>query len=39
LVGGPSGMIAAISASKNKKNKVTIIEKMPSLRKKVINNR
>ena len=36
--GGPAGMMAAITSSLNG-NKVTLIEKMESLRKKIINNR
>lgn len=34
--GGPAGMLAAYSASKNG-DEVTILEKMNSMRKKVIN--
>ena len=34
--GGPAGMLAAISASKNKENKVIILEKMPFLGKKLL---
>ena len=34
--GGPAGMLAGISAAKNG-NSVTILEKMNSIRKKVIN--
>ena len=34
--GGPAGMLAAISASKNKGNKVIILEKMPFLGKKLL---
>jgi len=34
--GGPAGILAAYSASKNG-DKVTILEKMNSIRKKVIN--
>lgn len=34
--GGPAGMLAAYSASKNG-DEVTILEKMNSIRKKVIN--
>lgn len=37
--GGPAGMLAAISASQNKKNKVIVLEKMNFLRKEVINYR
>lgn len=36
--GGPAGIVAAIASSKNG-NDVTILEKMDSLRKKVINYR
>lgn len=36
--GGPAGMMAAIH-SKEAGNDVTILEKMDSLRKKIINNR
>ena len=36
--GGPAGMMAAITSAQNG-NKVTLIEKMESLRKKIINNR
>ena len=34
--GGPAGMLAAISASKNKENKVIILEKMPFVGKKLL---
>lgn len=36
--GGPTGMMAAISA-REQNDDVTILEKMDSLRKKIINNR
>ena len=36
--GGPAGMMAAITSAE-KGNQVTLVEKMESLRKKIINNR
>jgi len=38
LVGGPAGMMAAISSAEEN-NDVTILEKMNSLRKEITNNR
>ena len=36
MVGGPAGMMAAISAATDNKNKVTILEKMNSLGRKLL---
>ncbi len=36
LGGGPAGMMAAISAASNGKNKVTLLEKMNSLGRKLL---
>ena len=36
MVGGPAGMMAAISAASDKKNKVIILEKMNILGKKLL---